>query len=354
MSASSIAISEVAKTLIDWLPGIIGAGVAIAVATRKLIRRWKYRHIIRMLGIRDGDKVIIVCSELSQAESRQLVEPPREWIYHMKYGDIDALFEITKSILRIYPNVKLSIRSCNEIQRTPTDSLAGAHIVSIGGPDYNSFVAEIIDRGDVRINYRSSPAQVDFYNEICLHDTVTKRTMAVKTLAGSQSARTPDIGYIEVLRSYKQYKSVILIGGCHTLGVYGASKFFSAFADATDENLISSAVTENARRTCGMLPMRTWRWRLLNWFSSLFQKSHGENNGQVDAQPLRRHPSDYVVVMFVDRFGSTVHTPTINQSAVYRCTRSGKMVYDPIHNKLPSQALVRGDDIPRNSADAKT
>ena len=56
---------------------------------------WRTRHLRKVWGIKNGDQVIVVCSELDEPEARQQVEP-REFIYSYKYGDLDAYIEVSR------------------------------------------------------------------------------------------------------------------------------------------------------------------------------------------------------------------------------------------------------------------
>lgn len=213
--------------------------VGIVAASRQLMRHWRYRHIKKIWGLKDGDKVLLVCSELDEPEKRQLVEP-REFIYLMKYGDVDAWVETVFSLLRVYPNIEFWLISAGELTQARVD--LDHHIILIGGPDYNSLTERLLRNGQSRIRYRSpfmtekcrsAPEQIGIVDQVSDQEFV-----------GADLSE--DYGYFERIKNpYDSTKFVILIGGCHTVGVTGAAKMFSAFSDGRPDLL--APVRENAR-----------------------------------------------------------------------------------------------------------
>lgn len=250
-------------------------------AVHKLKRHWRYRYIKKILGIKDKQTVLFVCSELDNPEERQLVEPPREFIYLMKYGDVDAWVETLFSILRIYPNIELRLASAGEISLTRADLCH--HIIVIGGPDYNSLVARIFKmdiprRMDIpRIRYHSPDGDVSKTspNEITLVDSITGKEYCCDNL-------DEDFGYFErIANPFDDSKNIILIGGCHTVGVTGASKMFSAFSEGRPE--VMMLVRTNARKVAKLV-------------------------GRSRA---------FSLVCRVDKIGSTISTPTIERARLF-------------------------------------
>src|ERR1700720_1852205 len=125
--------------------------ITLLFSTRKLSRFWKTRHLRKVWGIKNGDHVIIVCSELDEPEKRQNVEP-RQFIYSLKYGDVDAYFEVIVTLLRLYPSIRLRVLSAGEAEKTRIDM--AAHLILIGGPDYNPITARVLEKGITQYSYR--------------------------------------------------------------------------------------------------------------------------------------------------------------------------------------------------------
>ena len=213
----------------------IVAGVA---ATKKIAQLWRTRHLRKIWGIKNGDAVTVVCSELEDPDHRQHVEP-REFIYNLKYGDVDAYFEVVVTLLRLYPKVRLRVMSCGEIEQTRFD-VAG-HLILIGGPDYNGMTDRVLDWGTTQFTYRipeTAYQSPQFPEEIVLYDKVHNTEYC-------HQIETKDYGYFErIVNKHNPEKHIILVGGCHTIGVTAAVKAFSMAESEFGE--IPSYVLRNA------------------------------------------------------------------------------------------------------------
>lgn len=209
------------------------------LSTRKLGHLWRTRHLRKVWGIKDKDYVVVVCSELEDPEKRQMVEP-REFIYNFKYGDVDAYFEVVATLLRLFPKIRLRVLSAGEAQNTRID--LAAHRILIGGPDYNNLVGKVLKKGITQFRYRSpyvEEASKEFPKEIVLYDTVDDNEFCEHT-------DEKDYGYLERIRNPNNPKKhIILIGGCHTIGVTGAVKAFSMANSEHGE--IPDVVVKNAK-----------------------------------------------------------------------------------------------------------
>lgn len=209
---------------------VIFSLIGIIYSIIEIARYWHLRNIREVLGIKSGDDVLIVCSELPDPIDRQMVEP-REYIYLMKYGDLDAWVEYLLSMVKMFPKVNLHIKSSGEALQNPMD-LEG-HISIIGGPDYNKMAEHFISHGLTRMEY----TEVD--DEIVIRDKKTNKLYFYKTI-------DKDFGYIEKIPNpYNSKKSVILFGGCHTVGVTSAVRFLSAYSNGKSK--VSDIALNNAK-----------------------------------------------------------------------------------------------------------
>lgn len=203
------------------------------------LRLFRTRHIRKVWGIKNGDHVLVVCSELENAEQRQN-EEPRNFIYNLRYGDVDAYFEVVINLLRLYPDIKLKILSSGEAESTRIDT--AQHMILIGGPDYNSFTEGILDKQITRYTYKSfNPAEMSTIprDEMVLYDSLDKKEYYEVT-------DKKDFGYFERIKNPDDpKKNIILISGCRTLGVTGAAKAFSMAESEKGE--IPQVVLTNAK-----------------------------------------------------------------------------------------------------------
>jgi hypothetical protein len=218
--------------------------------------------------------VIVVCSELDDPETRQQVED-REFIYNLKYGDIDAYFETVTTLLRLYPSIRLRVMSAGEAETTRLD--LARHLVVIGGPDYNALATRVLSWGTTRFDYKSPHVSVQserYPEEIVIYD----RDADVEYC---HSGGVRDFGYFErIVNPLNPDSRVVLIGGCHTIGVTGAVKAFS-MADSED----------------GRIPANVLR------------------NASLVSKHIR-HRKTFSVVVEAERIGQTITTPLVRTQDV--------------------------------------
>lgn len=214
--------------------------IEVIEKTKQFIRCWRTRYLRKVWGIKNGDYVTVVCSELDNPAQRQN-EEPREFIYNLKYGDVDAYFEVIITLLRLYPDIKLRKFSAGEAGSAPLDM--ARHLILIGGPDYNSFTERILEKQITQYSYKS--IKVDegstlSSDEIALYDSLRDKEYF-------ENIEEKDYGYFERIENPDDpTKNIILIGGCHTLGVTGAAKAFSMAESEKGE--IPCVVLTNAKK----------------------------------------------------------------------------------------------------------
>jgi len=212
--------------------------IAAIRATGNLRHLWRTRHLRRVWGIKNGDRVIVVCSELDDPATRQQVEP-REFIYSLKYGDVDAYIEVLITMLRLYPAIRMRVMSAGEAESTRLD--LSRHLVVIGGPDYNALARRVLSWQQTQFEYRSpyvSVQSTEHPDEIVFYNNVRK-------IEYCHESEMHDFGYFErIPNPYNPKSRVILLGGCHTIGVTGAVKAFSMAEN--EEGEIPSSVLANA------------------------------------------------------------------------------------------------------------
>lgn len=236
---------------------------------------WNTRKLRKIWGIKDKDHVIVICSELDEPIKRQNVEP-REFIYNLKYGDIDAYVEVIVTLLRLYPKFKLRILSSGEAETTTFDM--SQNIVLIGGPDYNEIASKILSNQGTQINYRSpyvSGQSKIHPNEIVIYHADTDREYC-------ELDEMKDYGYFERINNPNDPKrKIILIGGCHTIGVTAAAKSFSL--SKSEHGEIPGVVLSNSKRV---------------------------------AKRIARN-DEFAVIVKAERVGQSINTPVVDNSLVF-------------------------------------
>jgi len=242
--------------------------------SRRLRYNWRTRHLRKVWGFKDGATVIVVCSELENPEERQRVEP-REFIYNLKYGDVDAYFEAVTTLLRLYPRINLRIMSAGEAENTRLD--LASHLVVIGGPDYNTLAERILVWNLTQFDYRSPYVETrsqQHPDEIVIYDKLNEKEYCYPT-------DSRDFGYFErIVNPHNPDSKVVIIGGCHTIGVTGAVKAFSMAGN--EEGEIPQGVLRNA---------------------ALVAKRIGKS-------------TKFSVLVDVERIGQTISTPVVSDMSI--------------------------------------
>lgn len=206
----------------------------------KFLKLWETRNLRKIWGFRDKDFVTIICSELDEPEERQNLEP-REYIYNLKYGDLDAFFEVVITLLRLYPKIKLKILSSGEAEISKLD--LSQNLVLIGGPDYNAVTKSILDTKKTIFYYKS------IYNESVSKKYPNEIVIChrIRDIEYCEEDDTKDFGYFERLSNpFNPKKKIIILGGCHTIGVTSAIKSLSLFNNELGQ--ISNNVIENSKK----------------------------------------------------------------------------------------------------------
>lgn len=243
--------------------------------TQRQILLWHTRNLRKVWGIKNKDTVIVICSELDEPETRQNVEP-REFIYNLKYGDVDAYFEVIVTLLRLFPKLKLRILSSGEAENTRFDM--AQTLVLIGGPDYNSITGKILGKKITQFNYRSpfvNEKSEKFPDEIVIHHKQSDQEFC-------EQDEFKDYGYFERINNpHNPKRKIILLGGCHTIGVTAAIKAFSLSGSEHDD--IPHVVMDNSKTV---------------------------------AKKLNK-TSEFAVLVKAERVGQSINTPIVKDDSVF-------------------------------------
>lgn len=170
-------------------------------------------------GFGEFDDVLVVCSELDEPDKLQHPEP-NEYLYLGKYGDVDALLEVLVTLHRLYPHAKVKFRSAGEAKAIRENF--SDNIVLVGGPDYNE-IADVFSE-HCFFDYLTGEKEED----ISLQHKSSGLTYTPKIPPAAPGDSIMDYGFFLKRRNpYNAAKRLIMIGGAHTYGVFGAIKAFS-------------------------------------------------------------------------------------------------------------------------------
>lgn len=178
-------------------------------------------------GYDEYDSVLVICSELDEPEKRQ--HPvPNEYIYLSKYGDVDSLVEVLVTLHRLYPHLDVKFHSADEVKAIPNEFTG--NIILIGGPDYN----RITGLFDQYSPYEYLVGATD--EDISIMKKSTEEVYIPKIEAESCRNKIVDYGFfLKMKNPYNHKKKLIMIGGPHTYGVFGAIKAFSYWGGTKDD-----------------------------------------------------------------------------------------------------------------------
>lgn len=192
-------------------------------------------------GFGDFDDVQVVCSELEEPEALQHPEP-WEFIYFSKYGDLDALFEAQTTIRELYPNAHVEQQTGNEIWQRRDDDHLASNLVLVGGPDYNRLTRSFGRHCPVRYQ------PPDRENNISIEVGPARRVLTPYR----DGDEVVDYGFLlNRPNPHNSEKRLVMVGGCHTYGVYGAIKGFRYSRRNCDP-----VALENCRTVVGKLGPR--------------------------------------------------------------------------------------------------
>jgi len=170
-------------------------------------------------GFGEFDDSSVVCSELDEADERQHPEP-WELIYLAKYGDQDALIEALTTIHELYPTAHVGYMTGTELWENRENDVLAGNLVLVGGPDYNRMT---------RAFERYCPFK---YSEAGDDNNISIRLkrggqIFIPRKTGSNPEEYVDYGFFVSRRNpHNSQKRLIMVGGCHTRGVYGAMRAF--------------------------------------------------------------------------------------------------------------------------------
>ena len=175
-----------------------------------------YYHLLWGLSL--NSRTIIVPSKLPTTNEPTEFE---DYIYIRKYGDLDALFLVEQTLLRLYPKMEIEISPAENLSSLP-NGWDDSNLILIGGPDFNpigKFFGDLCP-----FEYHYGPGK----NDVWLLHKNTKKEFIPKIFDKDEDFLAEDYGFFLKRKSLKKGgRKLIMIGGAHTWGVYGAAMLFS-------------------------------------------------------------------------------------------------------------------------------
>ncbi|CAD6492770.1 MAG: hypothetical protein DIAAKJNI_00384 [Candidatus Argoarchaeum ethanivorans] len=175
-----------------------------------------YYHLLWGLAL--NSKTIIVPSKLPTTNEPTEFE---DYIYIRKYGDLDALFLVEQTLLRLYPKMEIEISPAEKLTSLP-NGWEDSNLIIIGGPDFNPIGKFFEHLCSFEYCYGSGK------NDVWLRHKMTEKEYIPKIFDTDKDFLADDYGFFLKRKNSKNGGcKLIMIGGAHTWGVYGAAMLFS-------------------------------------------------------------------------------------------------------------------------------
>jgi predicted ABC-type ATPase len=174
-----------------------------------------------------GGKVSGVTIACSQFPEEEAYTPWEDYVGYRRYGDLDSLIILRETIARLYPNLTIETRHAEDTNDLGT-GWQDRHLILLGGADVNPLVKHFYRDSPIVYRYDNTNRLVGIYDR--LHNNGEGMLYYPKRL-NDQLGTVTDYGYF-LKRSLHQRgpEKLIVIGGCFTWGVIGATKIFSPSA----------------------------------------------------------------------------------------------------------------------------
>lgn len=179
----------------------------------------------------EESNIDIVCSEIPEAERHYFADPQdRNYLRYAKFADLDSLIYIRTSIAQLFPRIVIRDFSPSEYYDTHTKGL-----VVIGGPPWNlkfrEFQSQLPFHFIPKPLGEDDPLNIHLIDDCLFLPTWRKKGELLKDIS------------IFVRTQVERDVHVLLIGGCLTFGVLGASKcFLDSNVGATNAKYVENLV----------------------------------------------------------------------------------------------------------------
>jgi hypothetical protein len=175
----------------------------------------------------DGYPVNIICAQLprEQLDRMKPYSDPSDpdYIAMYRYTDLDALFELHGHLRAANPTAQVNLRLAHELQR---DDYTGAHMVVLGGVDWNQAASSVLERLQLPVTQVSRLDEDEpgaAYFEVTGEDgrPVIHRPWLAES--GGHSILREDVAlFARAPSPFNRKRSVTICNGMFGSGTYGA------------------------------------------------------------------------------------------------------------------------------------
>jgi hypothetical protein len=172
----------------------------------------------------DGNPVNVVCAQLPPEMLEQIpytdpLDP--DFISLYRYSDLDALFELYGHLRAANPTSQVNVRTAQELRR---DDYTAAHLVALGGVDWNQATNAVLDLLDLPVRQVTNWKEPEgAYFEVTDEGGRTKvHPPRLEKSSGRDVLREDVALFARAVNPYNQRRSVTICNGMFGSGTYGA------------------------------------------------------------------------------------------------------------------------------------
>lgn len=169
-----------------------------------------FRHL---WSLRPDTRTYVVPGTVDKEVGRN---PFEDYVHLRGHADLDAVFLVTETLTRLYPQMTVLVQPAESSGQLPEDWREG-NVVCVGGPDFNKIVREFDARCPVE--YHCDPD-----DNVWLSHKKTGRHYKPSFRTHGDLQMATDYGFfLKTKLGGDGPGRLVLIGGARTWGVYGAA-----------------------------------------------------------------------------------------------------------------------------------
>lgn len=218
-------------------------------------------------------KTLIIPGKLPEKYADNRFE---DYIRLREYGDLDAIYTVSETIHRLYPQTNVEILPAKRLNDLPKD-WGDCNLIFIGGPDFNPVVRHFEDLCSLKYEY--GPGDDDIW----LRHKKTGKIYKPRFYSRHGEPHARDYGFfLKIGPGRKHPTARIFMGGIRTWGVFGAAMLVGCTSDdqdTTSHDNVKKLVTKfgsdpsllvpvTIRGTKDSIQPPTWNWKSIEVISA--------------------------------------------------------------------------------------
>lgn len=175
-----------------------------------------------------GDQVKKVTVAVSSLPEEEAATKWENYVYHRRFGDLDSLIMLRETIARLFPDLSVEVKHVENPDDLGSNWRDG-HLIVLGGADVNPLVKHFYDVSPIVYRYENKKQKIGLFNRL-------NHRLYTHWAIGDSLGTVLDHGYfLKRPLNHDGPQKLIMIGGCLTWGVIGATKLFSFSASENSQ-----------------------------------------------------------------------------------------------------------------------